>query len=286
MPKQRGIEGGPAAVTSSSRLEKSEKNNRILMRDFPTLGLEALVSGTERVDDQEYEIERRFKSRQKLGEKELRRLSKGNHIRIQQAYIDVYSANGEKFEIRLRRTYERDGAVLRRIAYKQEVKEGDIKRVGRMERQIQINQNSPQRVIEFERLFAFHKWDVLEKTRYYIFPEDSSGKQIVLPSGSIPEIHYDVHTEPGDKKSKGYELEDFRRIEIEIHGDPGQKDALEADWKFLAKKKNRKKIELPQFIGKDVTDSPEFKSKPLAEFGSPKRARTELEKRKKAKGKA
>ncbi len=249
------------------------------MSEFPTLRLEALVSGSENVDHQEYELERRFKSRQKLKDKQLRRLSKGNHIRIQQAYVDVHTASGEKFEVRLRRTYERDGTVLRRITYKQKIKEDGVERSGRIERQIQIGQSDPQRVAEFERLFALHKWAVLEKTRYYIFPEDTDGKQIVLPNGSIPEIHYDVHTEPRAEKSKGYDLEDYRRIEAEIHGDPAQKDALEADWKYLGKKRNRKKLGLPQFIGKDVTASPEYKSKPLAEFGSPEKARIGIAKK-------
>lgn len=231
--------------------------------DFSTL--KQLISG--RRVKEVYEAERRYEPARLLSEEDLEELSGGKSFYIIQAYGDAVDERGEKKTFRYRITQENDEPPLLRIAYKERDPraEGAPARLGKKECQIILKERYG-RTKEFDTLLKNRKWSrLLYKTRYYI--------PFVLPNGNTAEIHYDIHHGPPE------ELDGHVRIEIELHGKPGDTtgDSVEADAAFLATREGRATI--PKWIGEDVTGRPEYKSKALAEYGSVEKARAALGKK-------
>ncbi len=209
------------------------RNSRLLQSLFASEASE----GRER----EYEVERRFKPERTLSESELTEKSKGNFRDIAQAYIIALDRDREKKTVRLRRTSpEPEVGALLRIVHKAKVKNP----AGRDEYQIKFPETD-ERASEFNKLWAKHKWHVLEKRRYYI--------RHTLPNGVECEIHYDVHTGDGP-------LAGFVRIEVEFKNDEDE---------AYVRERHGKEDVLPDWIGTDVTADARYGSKALCEHGRP-----------------
>ena len=234
MPK--GLERG---------LEKREGKIEIAKSALLT-ELFAIQKSTE--GQHEYEVERRYKPAHLLSEAELLEKSKGYFRDIKQAYIFASTADGKEKTVRLRRTSPESEGILLRVAHKAKVKQNPA---ARDEYQIQLTETDP-RAEEFEKLWKQHRWEVLDKKRFYI-PHTI---ERTLPDGTREdiecEIHYDVH--------HGGRLDGFVRIEVEFRSDDDEKYVR--DWKGQGSL-------LPDWIWEDVTNDKRYGSKALCRDGKP-----------------
>ena len=233
------LEGEPRRIEHESQenLAYTIENEPLLKRLFSD---EVGKEGGDLIT--EYEIERRYEPAKLLSADALLTLSSRD---IKQTHLNVVDNAGTVHSVRLRETFqEGPEGTLFRLAKKTKKKGAR----GKIEKQIRFPPaDSDSRTGDFKRFWENEnvRTLILEKKRYYI-PHQ-------LPNGHMCEIHYDVH--PGEK------LGGFVRIEIEFQNDKDEQYVLE----------NRgKKGILPSWVGKDVTEDPDYRAKALAVNGVPK----------------
>ncbi len=211
---------------------KHEQKKSFEIEKYPLL--KGVFTGTG--VEAEYEHERRYLPSRPLSPEELEERS-DHSSEIEQVYVRGKDSEGEFHSFRLRRTRMtgKEGDLLH-VSYKLKIENTRA----RIEYQSIFPPTDP-RANVFEELWRQHRWNSVEKTRYYI------PHTFKLPNGEerTCKIHYDVHHG---------RLEGLVRIEVEFINDD--------DAHFV--EENMDSGVLPDFIGKDVSDMVRFGGKAMA----------------------
>lgn len=121
------------------------------------------------------------------------------------------------------------------------------------ETQLKLGRDNPEFLDERKEFLALWDRGILHNIRTRVYVPH------VLPNGRKCEIHFEIYNHPPS-------ITDLMRIEVEFES---IEDATYA---------KEHKDSLPEWIGKDVTDDPAWRSKALVKDGLPEDAARELEK--------
>ena len=207
---------------------------------------------------EEYEVERRYQVREGVhfSHEELIAQGAEKFRDMAQVYLVALDTEGNEQEFRLRRTFRPEEGHLLRVARKVK-RTQDYNPAGREESQLIIalaDTTQANLVTEFETLWLRGRWAPLKKRRYYFthrFERPHESGHLMFRTC---EIHFDVHQGPPAA------LEGYQRIEIEFQGDEDERYAARA----------RDALQLPAWVGTDVSDDARYGSKSLIRNGPPR----------------